>query len=146
MSDQKGVCSLFHEKVYLKRVSQLISRVKGAVLSERIPMDVEFCYDADKPIPYEEMNSRVWSQIALGEQWGELWGSAWFRFNGTIPEKWNEKKVFALINVNSEAAVWKNGYPWIGLMRKKMGEMSYTKNRVPVGESDQKSRVEACFV
>lgn len=123
---------MFHEQVYRRRIQQFSSRLRMDRYPERRALKVEYCYDHDAPIPYSEIESRTWREIGKGDEWGTKWGSAWFRFHGSIPDEWRGKKIIALIDITGEAAVWKNGSPWVGLTHVNVEGSLYRKCLVPV--------------
>ena len=70
--------------VYKSRIEQFIDRIYEMRYANLAPLETSYTYDGDKPIPLEEIESRTFEKIAVGEKWGELWGSAWFRFKGNL--------------------------------------------------------------
>ncbi|MEI8316284.1 MAG: alpha-mannosidase, partial [Verrucomicrobiota bacterium] len=51
----------------------------------------------------------------IGEQFGPLWATVWFKVDITIPAAWRGREVVFLWDSNSEACVWQNGVPLQGL-------------------------------
>ena len=51
----------------------------------------------------------------VGEQFGPLWATFWFKVDITIPAVWRGREVVLLWDSNSEACVWQNGVPLQGL-------------------------------
>ncbi len=101
--------------IYRKRVEQFIDRVVETQFGERVPLSLEYTYDKKNPIPIDSLSSRKWKAISVGDGWGELWGSAWFRVTGTVPKAFKGLEVVALVDVGSEACLFVDGSPRQGL-------------------------------
>jgi alpha-mannosidase len=56
-----------------------------------------------------------YSGAQVGEQFGPVWSTHWFRVDIRIPDEWRGQEVHLLFNSNSEACVWENGQPLQGL-------------------------------
>ena len=106
------------EKIHLERIRKFINRLKQDVYTDKHELKAQFCYCQDKPIPYAEIDSQSWSDVKKGEVWGKTWGSAWFRFSAEVPIEMVDKEIGAWIDLDSEACVWKDGTPWLGLTNK----------------------------
>ena len=104
-----------NEMIYRKRVEQFIERVVKMQVGESTPLELEYTYDKNNPIPIDSLSSRKWKPISVGSEWGELWGSAWFRVTGTVPASFKGKEVVALIDLGSEACLFADGSPRQGL-------------------------------
>ncbi len=52
---------------------------------------------------------------ALGERFGPLWATYWFRLGATVPEEWAGRRVDLLWDSGSEATLWLGGAPVQGL-------------------------------
>lgn len=120
-------------RVYKRRITQFIERVHDARYRERAPLDAAYIYHDDTPIPHEEALTRSdFAPIAVGDAWGKLWGCAWFRFTGTVPESMAGKQVVALIDVDGEGCVFEHGVPVRGLTTANAMRINETKRRVPI--------------
>ncbi|HET8606121.1 MAG TPA: glycoside hydrolase family 38 C-terminal domain-containing protein [Gaiellaceae bacterium] len=60
-------------------------------------------------ISYEEAQRLALRPARLGEQFGPLWATYWFRVRATVPEEWRGRRVDLLFVSNSEAALWRDG-------------------------------------
>ncbi|MFP4378531.1 MAG: alpha-mannosidase, partial [Spirochaetales bacterium] len=101
--------------IYKERIRQYIDRLQEKRYGATQPLSATYTYDAERPIPYSELSQREWKSIESGTQWGELWGSAWFRLEGAIPDSFAGEDVVALVSVGSEAALMVDGTPVQGL-------------------------------
>lgn len=101
--------------IYRRRIEQFVERVQELRYRERSPLEATYTYDRRKPIPMDALERRKWKRISPGSRWGDLWGSAWFRLTGTVPESFAGQEVVALIDLGSEGCVFVDGTPWQGL-------------------------------
>ena len=46
---------------------------------------------------------------SIGERFGPLWATYWFRVRATVPEEWRGRRVDLLFVSQSEAALWRDG-------------------------------------
>ena len=125
------------EKIHLERIRKFISRIKSAVYTDTHDLNAQYCYDQEQPIPLQELEGKELKEIGKSEIWGRTWGSAWFKFSGTVPQSLEGKEVGALIDLDSEACVWKDGAPWLGLTNKEDWFHNATKRYVPLFDSAQ---------
>ncbi|MFW6261146.1 MAG: alpha-mannosidase [Spirochaetota bacterium] len=102
-------------RIYLRRIEQFVERVQELRYRDRCPLEATYTYDRREPIPIGELDRRKWKPITPGTRWGELWGSAWFRLTGAIPESFAGEEVVALVDLGSEGCVFVDGTPWQGL-------------------------------
>ncbi len=69
-----------------------------------------------EPVPWAERQSGSHKLLRIGESWGGLFDSAWFRFTGQIPAEGAGKHVVLLIDVNGEVCIVNaDGHPIQGL-------------------------------
>ncbi len=106
------------EKIHLERIRKFINRIKQDIYTDKHELKAQFCYCQEKPIPYAEIDRQSWREVKKGEVWGKTWGSAWFRFTAEVPNELLDKEIGAWIDLDSEACVWKDGVPWLGLTNK----------------------------
>lgn len=122
------------EKIYIQRIRQFADRINKLRYSNPQPLSASFIYNESEPIPYETALKSKFIPIGIGEEWGELWGGAWFKFRGSIPADFRGKTVGALIDLNGEGCVWKDGSPWLGLTNKIHWDLRSGKYYVPLFE------------
>nr|MDQ2754097.1 alpha-mannosidase [Actinomycetota bacterium] len=108
---------------------QDISRVlrdvlRSAIHPARAPLDVAAHHLGGEPIPVAEALGRRFEPFAVGQPWGGMWDTTWFRMQGTIPDTWAGQEVVALIHLggdemvgfSAEGQVWdRDGRPRQGL-------------------------------
>ncbi|MEU6122372.1 glycoside hydrolase family 38 C-terminal domain-containing protein [Streptomyces sp. NPDC047123] len=81
----------------LKRV--LDERIRPAVYSASVPLDVAVWNAPGEPVPVSEGLAAEPSPTAVGERWGAPWGTSWFRVTGTVPKEWAGRTVEAILDL-----------------------------------------------
>lgn len=81
----------------VKRV--LAERVRPAVHSARVPLEIAAHHLTGEPIAPAEGGALDFQPFAAGSMWGPAWGTTWFRVRGEVPADWAGKKVEALIDL-----------------------------------------------
>jgi alpha-mannosidase len=120
------------EKIHVERIRKFILNLKRLVYTDRIPMRAEFVYDRHDPIPWADLGGLEFRPISPGEIWGESWGSAWFRFTAHMPAAVQGREIGAWIDTDSEACVWRDGSPLLGLTNKEDSTHSSGKHYIPL--------------
>ncbi|MCF7815264.1 MAG: alpha-mannosidase 2c1, partial [Candidatus Cloacimonetes bacterium] len=120
------------EKIYIQRIQRFADRINKLRYTDPKPLSASFIYDKIDPIPYGTALKSEFKAIKIGEEWGELWGCAWFKFVGKIPTEFRGKEVGALFDLNGEGCVWKDGSPWLGLTNKIHWDLRSGKYFVPL--------------
>ena len=60
-------------------------------------------------ISWEEAQGLPYRPAEIGERFGPLWATYWFRVRATVPEEWRGGRVDLLFVSQSEAALWRDG-------------------------------------
>ncbi|MFJ2476956.1 alpha-mannosidase [Streptomyces sp. NPDC087659] len=81
----------------LKRV--LDERIRPAVYSASVPLDVAVWNAPGEPVPVAEGLAAEPSPIEVGARWGAPWGTSWFRVTGTVPAEWAGRTVEAILDL-----------------------------------------------
>ena len=79
--------------------------VHPAVYPERVPLEVAAHHLHGEPIPAREALRRPFAGFSVGESWGGMWDTTWFRLRGTIPGPWKGSEVVALIHLGGDEVV-----------------------------------------
>jgi len=125
------------KKIYIERIKRFVDRINKLKYSDPKSISTSFIYDKINPIPYEKVLNSKFKPIKVGEEWGELWGCAWFKFKGKIPAEFIGKEVGALIDLNGEGCVWKDGSPLLGLTNKIHWDLRSGKYFIPLFEKTE---------
>ncbi len=91
-----------HEETSLTvgRVTRVLGeRVRPAVHSARIPLEIAAHVLPGEPIPAAEGMALEYAPFSAGQQWGPAWGTTWFRLRGTVPAEWAGRRVEALVDL-----------------------------------------------
>jgi alpha-mannosidase len=94
MADNLG--SLRH---FLKTV------VRPAIYGRRAPLEVAAHHLHGEPVPAIEAVGRLFTPFEVGNPWGGMWDTTWFRFRGSIPDSWAGAEVVALIHLGGDQMV-----------------------------------------
>ncbi|KIF77661.1 alpha-mannosidase [Streptomyces sp. 150FB] len=86
----------------LKRV--LNERVRPAVYTDSIPLDVAVWTAPGEPVPVDEGLAAPTQPIAVGDSWGAPWGTSWFTVSGTVPAEWAGRTVEAVLDLGFNEA------------------------------------------
>lgn len=121
------------QHIYKRRIEQLSEKIYAMRYSDRVELDASYVYHPDTPIPHERAIKAVYRPIKVGARWGALWGCAWFKFEGEVPASHAGKEVVALIDLDGEGCLFKNGTPDRGITYVAHRDGHHIKRRIPVG-------------
>ncbi|MCG2760617.1 MAG: alpha-mannosidase, partial [Candidatus Delongbacteria bacterium] len=107
-----------YDKIYTERIKQFLDRLSKIKYSSPVALIAEYIYDKIEPIPYKTAVKAKYKPIKIGDKWGKLWGCAWFKFTGIIPDEFEGQEVGVLIDIDGEGCVFVNGVPDQGLTNK----------------------------
>ncbi|HEX4863304.1 MAG TPA: glycoside hydrolase family 38 C-terminal domain-containing protein [Acidimicrobiales bacterium] len=62
--------------------------VKPAIYPNRLPLDVAAHHLRSEPIPVHEALRRPFEPFKVGDAWGGMWDTTWFRFRAVVPADW----------------------------------------------------------
>ena len=91
--------------------------VRPAVYGRRAPLEVSAHHLHGEPVPASEAVRRPFTPFEVGDSWGAMWDTTWFRFRGSIPDSWAGAEVVALVHLGgdqmvgftAEGQVWDTG-------------------------------------
>jgi alpha-mannosidase len=95
--------------------------VRPAVHPRRLPLAVTARSLPGEPEPPELAVSGPFQPFSVGDRWGGMWGTTWFRFRSSVPDDWAGEPVVALVHLGGARQV---GFSAEGLV--------YTADLVPV--------------
>ena len=79
--------------------------VRPAIYGRRQPLEVSAHHLHGEPIPAVEALGRSFAPFAVGDAWGGMWDTTWFRFRGSIPGTWSGADVVALVHLGGDQMV-----------------------------------------
>jgi alpha-mannosidase len=88
------------------RLAEVSTRLALQVYRETRPVDELLVSGAVDRIPWDEAQRLQYHPVALGERFGPLWATYWFRARATVPEEWRGARVDLLWDSRSEATLW----------------------------------------
>jgi alpha-mannosidase len=97
------------------RLAQRSERLRAAIRPEVRPVDELLVSPAVDRISWAHAQSLDYRPAALGERFGPLWATYWFRLRATLPETWKGRRVELLWSSLSEATLWRDGRAVQGL-------------------------------
>ncbi len=120
-----------NEKIHLERIKRFVARQKESVYTLLEPLKAQYI-KADDPIPYAELNGASWHEIAVGEVWNKVWGSAWFKVRGKLSDTNAIELQGLYFDCQGEACVMIDGTPYMGLTPKVDWYHNAAKHYVPL--------------
>lgn len=101
------------------RVHAALGRIGRLIYPERLAIDCAVWTVGGEPVPPEKAFRAKYVPCAVGEPWGALWDTCWFRFRGKVPASWRGRRVVALVRLTdmggegftAEGLVFQDGLP-----------------------------------
>jgi alpha-mannosidase len=104
-----------HTEYTRARLAQTSARLRALVYPETRPLDrLEVAGPVDR-ISRDEALALSYRAAELGERFGPLWATYWFRGSAAVPDAWAGSRVDLLWDSASEATLWIGGVPAQGL-------------------------------
>ena len=98
-----------HREYSRARFVQVSQRLLASARPERRDVDELAVSPAVDRISWEEAQRLEYRPAELGERFGPLWATYWFRIRATVPDEWRGRRVELLWSSLSEAALWRDG-------------------------------------
>ena len=92
-----------------ERLAQMSQRLLEQVYPDVRPADSVLVTGPVDRISWEAAQALEYRPAAIGERFGPLWATYWFRVHATVPEEWRGRRVDLLFASQSEAALWRDG-------------------------------------
>ncbi len=77
----------------------LQQRLIPAIYCDTEPVSVEVVHLPGEPVPAAEAIAMPFAPFAVGQPWGRAWGTSWFRFTGTVPDRMRGHRVELLVDL-----------------------------------------------
>ncbi|BFZ09579.1 hypothetical protein BsWGS_12618 [Bradybaena similaris] len=111
-----------HKRTTLERAEKFISpdyftdiNLRSRMYTERVSLTNIQHHAAVDRIPYAQAMQGTYQPAHVGQSFGPVWSTHWFKLEFAIPSTWIGKEVHLLWNSGSEALVWCQGQPRQGL-------------------------------
>jgi alpha-mannosidase len=111
-----------------ERITLLLPRIEAHIYSQKCPVLVEAWDVVGEPVPVAQAEKAFFSPFVVGQSWGTLWSTTWFRIQGKVPKDWKGKRVVALVRFTSnkhpliviegftgEGLIYQKGLPGVAL-------------------------------
>lgn len=98
-----------------QRLSQVADRLRSCIYPQTCPVDELLVSDRCDRISHDQATQLAYRPAQIGEQFGPLWATFWFRVKATVPKAWRGKTVDLLWVSHSEATLWVDGKSVQGL-------------------------------
>ena len=92
---------LKHPLLTESRIRQTLERVERLVYLPKAPIEVATWAVHGEPVPAERGFAAKFMPFSVGEMWGALWDTVWFRFQGVVPREWKGREVVARVRLTS---------------------------------------------
>ncbi|WP_446041084.1 alpha-mannosidase [Streptomyces sp. SID1121] len=79
----------------------LADRLRPALYTGRLPMDVDAWHIPGEPVPVEVALRAEYTPFVVGDSWGGPWSTTWFRVRADVPERWAGLRVEAVLDLGS---------------------------------------------
>lgn len=105
-----------HEGYTRTRIQQLANRFRDRIYPQTRAMDqMLVAGPVDRVSWAEAQQLKEWQPASLGQQFGPLWSTFWFRLKASVPAEWAGQRVDLLWVSHSEATLWVDGRSVQGL-------------------------------
>ena len=101
------------------RIRLALRRIEKLLYPETAPVEVAAWNVGGEPVPAEKAFKAKYAPFAVGEMWGGLWDTTWFRFRGEVPREWKGREVVVRVRLTNigregftaEGLIFQNGKP-----------------------------------
>jgi alpha-mannosidase len=110
---------LKHPDLTEARIRATLERIEKQIYGPKQTIDIAIWNVRGEPIAAEKAFKAKYAPFSVGEMWGSLWDTSWFRFRGQVPKAWKGREVVALVRLTSigregftaEGMIYQNGIP-----------------------------------
>jgi len=101
------------------RIRNALDRIEKLIHAPTASLEVAHWPVHGEPVPAAKAFKARYAPFKVGEMWGPLWDTAWFRFRGEVPREWKGREVVARIRLTNigregftaEGLIYQNGRP-----------------------------------
>ncbi len=97
-----------HPEQTRRRLAQTGTRLRSLAYRETIAPDLLTVSERTGREGWEAARSLVHRPVEIGEEFGPLWSTYWFRIGTTVPGHWAGERVDLLWDSGSEATLWRD--------------------------------------
>ncbi|HLX64549.1 MAG TPA: alpha-mannosidase [Planctomycetota bacterium] len=100
---------LRHPDYTRARLKQLAERMRAKIYTDTRPIEMVGVSTVVDRISFDEAAKMKYRPVKVGEQFGPLWATYWFKARITVPPEWAGKRIDLLWVSHSEATLWIDG-------------------------------------
>ena len=104
-----------HPDYSRRRLRQASERLRAGLFTDTHPVDELLVAGPVDRITWPEAESLEYRPGRIGERYGPLWATYWFRLRATVPAEWSGERIELLWQSHSEATIWRAGNVVAGL-------------------------------
>ena len=112
-------CLIRHPEYTRARLRQTSERLQALIYPEMHAPDELLVAGPVERITRENAQELDYRPAGIGERFGPLWSTHWFRGAATVPDDWAGSRVDLVWDSASEATLWLGGLPTQGLNRRR---------------------------
>lgn len=110
---------LKHPALTEGRIRLTLRRIESLIYTPVVPVEVAIWNVGGEPVPAAKALAAKYAPFAVGEMWGALWDTSWFRVRGEVPKDWKGREVVARIRLTNigregftaEGMIYQDGQP-----------------------------------
>jgi alpha-mannosidase len=106
-----------HPEYTRRRLRQASERLRARLFADTRPVDELLVAGPVDRISRGDAQKLEYRPAQLGERFGPLWATYWFRVRATVPDEWRGARVEFCWYAESEATLWRDGRVVAGLNR-----------------------------
>ncbi len=76
-----------------------------AVHPDRLPLEITARHLPGEPVRPAEAVTGPFVPFRVGDRWGGMWSTTWFRFRAAVPERWAGRELCALVHLGGARTV-----------------------------------------
>ncbi len=95
------------------RIAQALERIHKLIYPAVAPVEIGIWNVGGEPVAAEKAFKAKYVPFAVGDMWGGLWDTSWFRFRGKVPREWKGRDVVARVRLTS---IGREGFTAEGLI------------------------------
>lgn len=103
-----------HLDISRRRLRTFVGDIRQKLYTHRAPIKLSV-FTAPDRIPYDQAVRGRYRPAKIGDMFGPLWSTHWFKLEISIPKDWRGREVHLLWDSSGEACVWQDGQPQQGL-------------------------------
>ena len=93
---------LKHPALTEGRILNALNRIEKLIHTPTAPVEVSHWPVHGEPVSAEKAFKAKYTPFRVGEKWGALWDTEWFRFRGAVPREWKGREVVARIRLTND--------------------------------------------